>query len=576
MGDEKPPNVEKRSTQQEPAYRLGTPLGVTNVQMLSSLQLQTLGQALDRCVALWGDRELVVFPGRRLRAGDLCAEADRFARGLLSLGVQAGEHVAAWLPNLPEYLVTEFALAKIGAVLVPVSTRYSAAQLEFVLRQSDSTTLLLTPQLGNLDGLKTLHEICPEWSQGPRGRTSRGAVPHLERAIVVGGKAPGMLSYEDVLARGDAAELRGALEAREAAVKPDDVIILQYTSGVTAFPKAVMLAHGQVLRNAWQMARRAGLGAADRVLSAMPMFHVGGTVGAVLGAVSMGYTLYLTPAFDPGETLRIIEEEKITGCIGLESMFLALRAHEDFPRRSRASLSKGWSTGTAPVLRMVAEEIGIRNICSLYGLAEASSNVTITDWRDSQEKRLHSMGRPQAGVEVKIANLVTGATASRGERGEICVRGWSVMKGYYQQPEETTKAIDADGWLHTADLGYMDGDGYLVWTGRLQDMLHVGGENVSALEIENLLCTHPAVQAAAVVGIPDERLREVPAACVKLKPGELVTSEAIMDFCKAKVAGFKVPRVIFFVAEFEMTGSGEIQKYPLRDRLLAESNQTKS
>ena len=378
-----------------------------------------------------------------------------------------------------------------------------------------------------------------------------------------------------MLDRGDAPELRSALEAREAAVKPDDLIILQYTSGTTAFPKAVMLAHGQVLRNAWQMARRAGLGAADRVFSEMPMFHVGGALCALLGAVSMGYSLYLTPAFDAGETLRIIEEEKISGYIGLEYMFLALRAHQDFPRRSRATLSKGWCAGTAPILRMVAEEIGIRNLCSVYGLSEASSNVTITDWRDSQDKRRHSMGRPQAGVEVKIMNLATGVTASHGERGEICVRGWSVMKGYYKQPEETARAIDAEGWLHTGDLGYMNGDGYLVWTGRLKDMLRVGGENVSSLEIEKMLCTHPAVQAAAVVGIPDERLGEVPAACVQLKPGAKATSEDIVEFCKEKVAGFKVPRVVRFVAEFELTGSGKIQKFALRDHLLADLDETK-
>lgn len=575
MDDKKPPNDQTGAAPQEPAYRLGTPLGVTNVAMLSSLQLQTLGQALDRCVTLWGDREMVVFPCRRFRAGDLRSEAERFARGLLSLGVQAGEHVAVWLPNSPEYVVAEFALAKIGAAMVPVNTGYRAAELEYVLRQSDSTTLLLMPQIESLDCLKTLHEICPEWSQGPRGRTSRGAVPRLERAILAGGRASGMLAYEDVLARGDAPELRGALEAREAAVKPGDIILLQYTSGTTAFPKAVMLAHGQVLRNAWQMARRAGFGAADRVLSAMPMFQVGGAVCALLGAVTMGHALYLTPAFDPGETLRIIEEEKITGYIGLESMFIALRAHEDFSKRSRATLSKGWSGGNASFLRMVAEEIGIRNICSLYALSEASPDVTITDWRDSLEKRLHSMGRPQAGVEVKIMNLATGATAGRGERGEICVRGWSVMKGYYKQPEETAKTIDAEGWLHTGDLGYMDGDGYLVWTGRLKDMLHVSGERVSALEIERALCTHPAVLAAAVVGLPAPRLREIPAAFVQLKPGEKAAAENLIEFCKGKLAGFKVPRLIRFVEEFEVTGSGKIRKYLLRDRLLAELEQAK-
>lgn len=569
MGDETPPKDQKVAAQQEPAYGLGRPLGVTNLAMLSSLQLQTLGQALDRCVTLWGGRELLVFPGRRFRPGDLREEANRLARGLLSLGVQAGEHVAVWLTNRPEYAVAEFAVAKIGAAMVPVDTRYRAAELEHVLRETDATTLLLMSQLGTVDCLKTLREICPEWSSNARGPVSHGAIPHLQRAITVGFHAPGLLSYEEVLEQGDAAGLRGEQEAREAAVKPEDILLLQYTPGTAAAPKAVMLAHGPVLRNAWQMARRAGFVAADRVLSNLPMSHVGGTVCALLGAVSMGHALYLTPSFDPGETLRIIEEEKITGYIGLESMSLPLRAHPDFSKRSRASLSKGWSTGTVPILRMMAEEMGIRKICSLYSLSEGGPNVTITDWRDSQEKRLHSMGRPQAGVEVKILNPATGETAGRGERGEICVRGWSVMKGYYQQPRETAEAIDAEGWLHTADLGYMDAEGYLVWTGRLADILRVGGETVSVLEIERALVAHPAVEAAAVVGIPEQRLTEVPAAFVRLKPGAKVDSKNLIAFCEAKLAGFKVPRMIRFVADFEMTVSGKIRKYALRDALLA-------
>jgi fatty-acyl-CoA synthase len=570
VSDEKSSKVDKEPDQQSLAYRLGTPLGVTNVAMLSSLQLQTLGQSLERCVSLWGDRELVVFPSRRLRAGDLREEANRFARGLLSLGVRPGENLAVWLPNRPEYLVAQFALAKIGAAMVPLDTRYRAVELEHVLRESDSTTLLMMPQLGNLDCLKTLDEICPEWTQGPRGRASCGAIPRLVRAILVGGQDPGLPSYEEVLARGDAPDLRGQFEAREAAVKPDDIILIQYTAGTVASPKPVMLAHGQVLRNAWQMARRAGFGAADRVLSTLPLFHVSGAVSALLGAVTMGHALYLASDFDPGEALRIIEEEKITGLIGFESTFLDLSAHEDFPKRSRATLSKGWCPGTAEGLAKVSEKIGIRNICSVYFLTEASPDVTITDWRDSQEKRAHSMGRPQAGVEVKIANLATGATASRGERGEICVRGWSVMKGYYKQPEETAKVIDKGGWLHTGDFGYMDADGYLVWTGRLKDILRVGGENVSVLELERLLCTHPAVEAAAVVGIPDKRLHEKPAAFVRLKPGEKVSTEDLIEYCHGKLAAHKAPQVICFVTDFKRTGSGRIRKSILRDRLLTE------
>jgi len=530
----------------------------------------TLGQALDRCCVRWEEKELLVFPERRFTARTLATEVERFARGLLHLGVARGEHVAVWLPNLPEYVVAEFALARLGAAMVPVNLRYKTSELEYVLSQSDSTTLLLHPRLLDIDFLGMLQQVCPEIDRGSAGQLRCRALPRLRRVITLGDPAPGLLSYQDILRLGDQPDLAAPLRERESAVTPDSVVLLQYTSGTTAFPKAVMLAHGQVLRNAFQMAGRAGIGPEDRVLSVMPMFHVGGSVCALLGSVTVGYSLSLGPKFDAAETLRSIEQERITTYIGLEAMFLALRHHENFSRCSRASLVKGWAAGTSALLRMVAEEIGIRNICSLYGLSEASPNVCIADWRDPYEKRIGTMGRPQPGVEVKVIDPASGATLRRGERGEICVRGWSVMKGYYNKPEETGAAVDPHGWLHTGDQGFIDEDSYLVWCGRLKDMLRVGGENVSALEVENFLGSHPKVQAAAVVGIPDERLGEVGLAFIQLKSGAQATEEEIIDYCRERVAVFKVPRYVRFVERFEMTGSGKIQKFRMRDRALKE------
>ncbi len=530
----------------------------------------TLGGALDRCVSLGGEGDLLVFPARRLRAFDFRAEVNRFARGLLHLGVAAGEHVAVWLPNLPEYAIAELAIAKLGATMVPVNTRYKATEIEYVLRQSDATTLILIPQFLQFDYWEIFRRICPEFATGASGSHASSSLPRLQRVITLGEVEPGLPSYEQVLQLGDRPELKAALAKRESAVRADGIVILQYTSGTTAFPKAVMLTHGQILRNAHHMAQRAGIGPEDRVLSAMPRFHVGGSVCALLGSIVTGYALYMSPTFDAAETLRLIEEEQITTYIGLESMFIAIRNHEDFPRRSRQSLAKGWSAGTASILRMVAEEIGIRNICPLYGLSESSPNVCITDWRDSYEKRIHTMGRPQPGIEVKIIDPTTGTILARGERGEICVRGWSVTQGYYNQPEETARTIDADRWLHTGDLGWIDQEGYLTWTGRVKDMLRVGGENVSALEVENVLCSHPKIRAAAVVGVPDEKLREVGLAFVQLKPGTEAMEEEIIEYCRERMAGFKMPRYIRFVQRFEMTGSGKIQKFLMREKVLAE------
>ncbi len=589
MNDDSPP-IPPRPTPQragpEPSSDLAHITGAADpgadMATLEAWEQRTLGQALERCVSLWGDRDLFHFAQeggyRRIRAAELLHEVDRLARGLLHLGVRAGEHIAVWLPNCFEFVVAEFALAKIGARLVPINTRFKAGELEFILRQSDSTTLIFRPQQHHGESLRILLEVCPEWDvergSGMRRRPLSGAVPHVRRVITVDGRVPGMLPYEQVLEHGSAPkrekQLQAELARRQNEVGPGDVSILQYTSGTAAFPKAAMLAQGQTLRNAFQMAQRAGFGPNDRVLSALPMFHLGGSVCALLGAVTTGHALYLSASFDPAATLRTIEQEKITAYIGVESMFLALRADADFSRRSRASLSKGWYSGASTVLRMVAEEIGIRNICSVYGLSEAGPDVSICAWNDPYDKRLQTMGRPQPGIELRIANPASGQTVRRGERGEICVRGWSVMKGYFNLPEETSQAIDAEGWLHTGDFGWMDAECYLIWSGRLTDVLRVGGENVSALEVENLLCSHKKVLAAAVVGIPDERMSEVPAAFVQLKPGEQCTPEEITAFAGQRIASFKVPRLVRFVAQFEMTGSGKIQKYLLRDRLLAE------
>ncbi len=530
----------------------------------------TLGQALAECVELCGDKELIVFPDRRMTARQFAAEAETFAGGLIALGVKRGDHLAAWLPNLPELCVLELAMAKLGCTMVAFNTRYRAGELQYVLRHSDASTFVVTPEHSKIDFLRTLRHVLPELASSEPNRLNCAATPQLRRVIALGASGDGMISYDEVMELGKAPGLAEEQKRIEAEVRCDDIVLMQYTSGTTAFPKAAMLCHGQVLRNAAQMGERAGIDKTDRVLSAMPMFHVGGSVCALLGAITLGYTLYLNPVFDPAETLEVIEREAITTYVGLESMFISLRNHPDFTRRSRVSLHKGWTAGTSSLLRMVAEEIGINKICPLYGLSEGSPNVTIADWRDPYEKRLSTMGRPQPDVEVRILSPVSGEDAPAGEVGEICVRGYNVMKGYYKDPEGTARAIDVDGWLHTGDLGRVDNEGYLTWTGRLKDTLRVGGENISALEVENMLGGHPAVQSAIVIGVPDERLGEVPFAYIQLKAGQKVRVEEIIAYCKERVSGFKVPRHVRFVDKFPMTGSGKIQKYEMKKDALAQ------
>ncbi len=530
----------------------------------------TLGQALAECVERWGDKELIVFPGRRMTARQFAAEVETFACGLIALGVTRGDHIAAWLPNLPELCVLELAMAKLGCTMVAFNTRYRSSELEYVLRHSDASTFVTMPEHSKIDFFRTIRQVLPEMSKCEPNKLNCAAAPQLRRVITLGASIEGMISYDEVMQMAKAPGLSEEQKRMEAQVSYNDMVLMQYTSGTTAFPKAAMLCHGQVLRNAAQMGERAGIDETDRLLSAMPMFHVGGSVCALLGAITLGYTLYLDPVFDPAQTLEVIERESITTYVGLESMFISLRNHPDFTKRSRSSLHKGWTAGTSSLLRMVVEEIGIKRICPLYGLSEGSPNVTIADWRDPYEKRLHTMGRPQPDVEVRILSTETGRTAPIGQVGEICFRGYNVMKGYYKDPEGTARAIDAEGWFHTGDLGWMDNDGYLTWTGRLKDTLRVGGENISALEVENLLGGHPAVLSAIVIGVPDERLGEVPFAYIQLKADQKVTPEEIVAYCKERVSGFKVPRHVRFVEQFPMTGSGKIQKYEMKKGAMAE------
>jgi fatty-acyl-CoA synthase len=358
----------------------------------------------------------------------------------------------------------------------------------------------------------------------------------------------------------------------EAAVSPDDVGVIQYTSGSTAFPKGVMLSQNSVVRNAWHFGEALALEPADVYVSPMPFFHVGGLVTAALCCFVHGATLVAQGHFDAEAMLRLIASEHATVLGGVETNYLLAMDHPRFKTYDLSSLQKCIVLGTGEFVRRVHDEMGIASVCTLYGISEASPNVTIVRVGEPLEVSLRTMGRPQPEVEVRIADLASGAALAPGEQGEICVRGWNVMQGYYNNPQETARAVDADGWLHTGDLGSLDDGGYLVFAGRIKNVIRVGGENVSAEDVENVLGSHPKVKLAQVVGVPDARLQEVCVAYVELKDGQVATDDELIDYCRDRLATFKVPRRIRFTDDWPMTGSGKVQRFKLRERELERTN----
>lgn len=520
-----------------------------------------------------GGRPLITCRDRTLTHAEAWTRARRIAAGLLALGVVPGDTVAIWAPNSPEWLVVMLACGLVGAVLVPVNTRFKLEELEYCLRQSDSRTLFTVDRFLEIPFLGMLRELCPELSLSAPGQLRSGRLPLLRDVILIGdGRAPrgypGTTALADLEARGAAA--RDRLDVARGTVTPDHIVIIQYTSGTTGFPKGVQLAQHQVIRNGFLIGQRMDIVPGDRIFSPLPFVHVGGTVLTILVALTHRASIVTMAAFDPEEALALIAGHRCTAMTGIETHFLMLYQHPTLRDHDVRSLEKGWVIGPQEVVRGTIERLGVRRIVNAYGLSEASPNCTTTLPDDPVEFRVASVGRPQPGVELRIVDPATGATLPPGAVGELCVRGWNVMKGYYEMPEETARAIDPDGWLHTGDMARLDDFGALYFVGRMKDIVRVGGENVAALEVENVLLRYAKVKNAAVIPIPEPRLTEVPLAVVVLKEGEVATEEEIIAFCRDRMASFKVPRRVKFVEEFPLTGSGKVQKYRLREEALRE------
>ena len=476
------------------------------------------------------------------------------------MGLAKGDHVAILMGNDAAWIQLFYGAAMLGCVTVPVNTRFKAPEMEYCLRQSDAVAILMQDRFLGIDFVAMLRTICP----GIDGALPSAGLPKLRLVVVQGADVPQAALPWSVLTR-DAA----ALENLDPPT-PRDPVLMQYTSGTTSFPKGAMLSHDGMLRDAWHVSRRLGLEPGSRYYSARPLYHVAGTTLSLVASIVSGACYITTPHFDVAEGLRLLEEERCTHCSGNDTIFLMMMGHADFPKR-RLNLRGGIAAASTAVLQQLVDRMGMVGVCSGYGLSEASPNCACGPFDDDATARLDGYAQPLPGVEIRILDPETGQECPPGSSGEILVRGWNIMLGYYAMPEQTAKAIDAEGWLHTGDLGVKDAAGRLRFSGRLKEMFRVGGENVAPAEVEDVLHTHPAIAQAQVIGVPDPRLLEVPAAYVVLRPGAVASEAEIIAFCKERCANFRVPRYVRMVDGFEaigMTGSSKVQKSRLRDYAL--------
>lgn len=529
----------------------------------------TLGELMDRAAQSYGDREALFFKGKRWSFSQLKEQTDQAAKGLIRLGVKQGDKVTLWLVNRPEWIHIMFAVAKIGAVLVPINTRFRTADLEYVVRQSDSTTLITVDNSGPVSYLDMVQEICPELEKSPADDLRIKKLPGLRRVIILSDQHyRGTYRWTNVLEAGKVIS-DDQLIKRQQAVTPDDIALIMYTSGTTGFPKGVMHNHN-IICNVIHRANRMGLTSRDVILMYLPLFHAFGLYEGPLMSLISGARQVLTEMFDPKEALDLIVAEKATIVHGFDTHFHDIMSHPDFLKTDRSSLRTGLlAAGLAssePIARR-AQKLLCRTMTG-WGMSEVGVGATMSFLDSSEDDRCLASGFPVPSYELKVIDPATGEKMPPGTPGELCCRGPLVMQGYYKKPEETAKTIDPEGWLHSGDMATMRDDGCVRFLGRYKDMLKVGGENVDPAEVEAFLLSHPDVHQAVVVGKPDKRLSEVSVAYVALKEGVHLEEEELKGFCKGKLASFKIPKHIVFIKEYPMTSSGKVQKFKLREEAI--------
>ena len=522
----------------------------------------TIGGNFDRAVARFGDREALVdmAAGRRWTYRELAADVNALALGFLDRGVGKGERVGIWAPNCAEWILVQYATAKIGAILVNINPAYGSRELEYVLRQSGIRTLMAAPKFSTSDYAGMIAEVRPR-------------CPDLTEVVLFGGEEWQVLSRRDRTANGTAPAALAALAKAQAALSADDAINIQYTSGTTGFPKGATLSHHNILNNGFFTGELCRYTEQDRICIPVPFYHCFGMVMGNLAATSHGACIVIpAPSFDPSATLRSVEKERCTSLYGVPTMFIAELALPGFAACDLTSLRTGIMAGSpcpVEVMKQVVQRMHMDEVSICYGMTETSPVSTQTRFDDSIGRRVSTVGRAGPHLEVKIIDPATGLTAPYGEPGELCTRGYSVMLGYWEQPEKTAEAIDQARWMHTGDLGIMDADGYVNITGRIKDMVIRGGENIYPREVEELLYTHPDVLDAQVIGVPDEKYGEELMVWVRMRDGASpLAAVSVREFCAGKIAHYKIPRYVHIVEEFPMTVTGKIRKVEMRERSI--------
>ena len=524
---------------------------------------RTLPDLLDEIAAREPGREFIVGAAERLSYGETRARAREVAKGLHAFGVRRGDKVALLMPNRPEWLLVDFAATLLGATLVPISTWSRARELAYTLDHSDASTLITVERFGNQDYAGMLAEL---------GGPESSRMPSLRRVVVLGRSAapagpPGAsVTLDDLVSIGSGVG-DAEIDAAQRAVRPDDVAYILYTSGTTSTPKGVQLAHGGLVENMWNIGERQHLTPADRMWMGISLFWSFGCANALLAVMTHGGTIVLQEELEPGAALALIERERCSVYYGTPNIALALTEHPDRARRDLSSLRTGAAIGPPPALQMVMD-LGVREICNVYGLTETYGNCNVTDAHDPEDIRTTTVGRPLPGMEIRIVDRETRRPLPTGEVGEILVRG-HLTPGYYKDPEKNAAAFDAEGFLVTGDLGAIGDDGRLRFRGRVKEMVKTGGINVAPLEVEEVLLGHPAVEQAYVVGLPDARKEEVVAAVVVLRDGHHAEPDALRAFCKQALAAFKVPQEFRLMRrdELTVTATGKVQKFRLAEML---------
>jgi fatty-acyl-CoA synthase len=513
----------------------------------------TIGDNFDRTVAAFGDRDALVelATGRRWTYRELRAEVDALALGLAAAGIGKADRVGIWAPNRAEWTITQYATAKIGAILVNINPAYRVHELEYVLDQAGVRMLVAAPRFKTSDYPAMIDEVRP-----------RSAA--LEHVVLL--DSP---QWTELLGQGASAD-PARLAALQAALSADDPINIQYTSGTTGFPKGATLSHHNILNNGFFVGELCGYTERDRICLPVPLYHCFGMVLGNLAATTHGAcVVYPAPSFDPAATLRAIDRERCTSLYGVPTMFIAELAEPDFGSYDLGSLRTGIMSGSpcpVEVMKQVVDRMGMTEVTITYGMTETSPVSTQTRYDDSLDRRVSTVGRAHPHVEVKLVDPETGLTVPRGTPGEVCTRGYGVMLGYWEQPDRTAEAIDAARWMHTGDLAVMDDEGYLNITGRIKDMVIRGGENIYPREIEEFLHTHPDVLDAQVIGVPDARYGEELMAWLRLRPGApRPTAASLREFCTGRLAHFKIPRYVHVVDEFPMTVTGKVRKVRMRE-----------